>query len=73
MGGFALVKQNVVTILANEAQSSDKIDPEEAKNDFETAKINLEKAQGVKDKVEANFAFKRSKARFQVAAKTKNF
>jgi len=72
MGGFALVKQNVVTILANEAQSSENIDPEEAKNNFETAKNNLEKAEGVKDKVEANFAFKRSKARYQVAVKSKN-
>nr|WCO87413.1 ATP synthase CF1 epsilon subunit [Chlorococcum sp. KSF0227] len=66
MGGFALVKQNVVTILANEAQSSENIDPEEAKNVFETAKSNLEKAEGVKEKVEANFAYKRAKARFQV-------
>ena len=66
MGGFALVKQNVVTILANEAQSSENIDAEEAKNAFETAKNNLEKAEGVKEKVEANFAYKRAKARFQV-------
>lgn len=66
MGGFALVKQNIVTILANEAQSSQNIDPEEAKTTFETAKESLEKAQGVKEKVEANFAYKRAKARFQV-------
>jgi ATP synthase F1 epsilon subunit len=66
MGGFALVKQNVVTILANEAQASENIDPEEAKNFFEIAKANLEKAEGIKEKVEANFAYKRAKARFQV-------
>ena len=66
MGGFALVKQNQVTILANEAESSDKINPEEAQNDFETSKLNLEKAEGVKEKVEANFAYKRAKARYQV-------
>lgn len=66
MGGFALVKQNQVTILANEAQASASIDPEEAKNAFEVAKDNLEKAEGVKEKVEANFAYKRAKARFQV-------
>lgn len=66
MGGFALVKQNVVTILANEAQSSENIDPEEAKTRFETAKINLEKAESIKEKVEANFAYKRAKARLQV-------
>ncbi len=66
MGGFALVKQNQVTILANEAESSDKINPEEAQNAFESAKILLEKAEGVKEKVEANFAYKRAKARYQV-------
>ena len=66
MGGFALVKQNQVTILANEAESSDKINTEEALNAFETAKLNLEKAEGVKEKVEANFAYKRAKARYQV-------
>ena len=66
MGGFALVKQNQVTILANEAQASASIDPQEAENAFQTAKENLEKADGVKEKVEANFAYKRAKARFQV-------
>jgi ATP synthase F1 epsilon subunit len=71
MGGFALVKQNQVTILANEAESSDKINAEEAQNAFETAKLNLEKAEGVKEKVEANFAYKRAKARYQVVKVTK--
>jgi F-type H+-transporting ATPase subunit epsilon len=66
MGGFALVKQNQVTILANEAEASDKINAEEAQNAFEAAKQNLEKAEGVKEKVEANFAYKRAKARYQV-------
>ena len=66
MGGFAVVKNNQVTILANEAETSESIDSEEAKNAFEAAKANLEKAENVKQKVEANFAFKRAKARFQV-------
>lgn len=66
MGGFAVVKNNQVTILANEAETSENIDSEEAKNAFEVAKANLEKAENVKQKVEANFAFKRAKARFQV-------
>nr|YP_010556089.1 CF1 epsilon subunit of ATP synthase [Monoraphidium dybowskii]UYR96191.1 CF1 epsilon subunit of ATP synthase [Monoraphidium dybowskii]WDE21122.1 CF1 epsilon subunit of ATP synthase [Chlorolobion braunii] len=66
MGGFAVIKRNQVTILANEAEASETIDSDEAKNVFETAKVNLEKAEGVKQKVEANFAFKRAKARFQV-------
>ena len=73
MGGFALVKQNNVTILANEAQTSESIDPEEAKAAFELAKANLEKAEGVKEKVEANFAYKRAKARFQVIKSSVKF
>jgi ATP synthase F1 epsilon subunit len=66
MGGFAVVKNNVVTILANEAEASATINADEAKAAFDAAKDNLEKADGVKQKVEANFAFKRAKARFQV-------
>jgi ATP synthase F1 epsilon subunit len=66
MGGFALVKQNQVTILANEAESAESIDPEEAKNAFDIAKTNLEKVEGIKEKVEANFIYKRAKARYQV-------
>lgn len=73
MGGFALVKQNQVTILANEAESSAKINAEEAQAAFETAKLNLEKAEGVKEKVEANFAYKRAKARYQVVKVAKKF
>jgi ATP synthase F1 epsilon subunit len=66
MGGFAVVKKNKVTILANEAESADTINAEEAKLSFETAKNALEQAEGIKQKVEANFTFKRAKARFQV-------
>jgi F0F1-type ATP synthase epsilon subunit len=65
-GWFCCCKKYKVTILANEAESAETIDAEEAKNAFEIAKGNLEKAEGVKQKVEANFAYKRAKARFQV-------
>jgi len=66
MGGFAVVKKNQVTILANEAESSKTIDSEEAKTNFEATKAEFEKAEGAKAKLEANFAFKRAKARYQV-------
>jgi F0F1-type ATP synthase epsilon subunit len=70
MGGFAVVKRNQVTILANEAEASETINAEQAQNEFELAKSNLENAEGVKQKVEANFTFKRAKARFQVVKST---
>jgi len=66
MGGFAVIKNNKVTILANEAEASETINPDEAKAAFEAAKTNLENAVEVKQKVEANFVYKRSRARFQV-------
>jgi F-type H+-transporting ATPase subunit epsilon len=66
MGGFALVKQNQVTVLVNEAESKETIDPQEAEETFASAKETLEKATGQKEKVEANFAFKRVRARYQV-------
>jgi ATP synthase F1 epsilon subunit len=66
MGGFALVKQNQVTVLVNEAESKETIDPQEAEETFASAKATLEQVTGQKEKVEANFAFKRARARYQV-------
>lgn len=66
MGGFALVKQNQITVLVNEAESSQTIEAEEAENSFIKAKNRLEEADGQKQKVEANFVFKRARARYQV-------
>jgi len=66
MGGFALVKQNQVTILVNEAESSKTIQLEQAENAFQEAKLRLEQAQGEKQRVEATFSFKRARARYQV-------
>jgi len=66
MGGFALVKQNQVTVLVNEAESAKTIDPQEAETAFQIAKTKLEQAEGQKQKVEANFAFKRARVRYQV-------
>ncbi len=66
MGGFALVKQNQVTILVNEAESTKTIQLEEAEKTFEDAKLRLEQAEGEKQRVEATFSFKRARARYQV-------
>ena len=66
MGGFALIKQNQITVLVNEAESAETINLQEAETSFSNAKTKLEQAEGQKQKVEANFAFKRAKARYQV-------
>ena len=66
MGGFALVKENQVTILVNEAESAQTIQVDEAEKAFEEAKTRLEESQGEKQRVEATFVFKRARARYQV-------
>ena len=66
MGGFALVKQNQITVLVNEAESEVSIDRTEAEQSYALTKQKLEEAKDQKQKVEANFAFKRARARFQV-------
>ena len=38
MGGFALVKQNQITVLVNEAESSETIETEQAESTFNEAK-----------------------------------
>jgi len=72
MGGFALVKQNQVTILVNEAESAKTIDPEQAETAFQEAKSRLEQAQGEKQRVEATFSFKRARTRYQVVKQLSN-
>jgi ATP synthase F1 epsilon subunit len=66
MGGFALIQQNQVTILVNEAESAKSISKDEAELAFNEAKLKFEKAEGQNQKVEANFAFKRARARYQL-------
>jgi ATP synthase F1 epsilon subunit len=66
MGGFALVKDNQITILVNEADSIDDINAENAESAFENAKTKLEQVTDEKERVEATFQFKRARARFQV-------
>ena len=72
MGGFALVQQNQITVLVNDAESSETIDVEQAEKAFNEAKTQLDQAEGEKQKVEANFVFKRARARYQVVKKSNN-
>ena len=66
MGGFVLVQQNLVKVLVNEAESAKTINTEDAENNFFAAKTKLEQAEGKKQKIEATFAFKRARARYQL-------
>jgi ATP synthase F1 epsilon subunit len=68
MGGFALIKDNTVTILVNDAELGSSIDAAAAEKGFTEAQAALEKAglAGRKEKIEASLAFKRARARMQV-------
>ncbi len=69
LGGFAIVKQNKVTILVNEAESAETVDAAEAEKNFLNAQQKMSQASTQKQKVEANFEFKRARARFQLVKK----
>lgn len=65
-GGFALVQGNRVTILVNEAVAASAVNAQEAERALEEATARLNQANGEKEKVEATFAYKRARARFQI-------
>lgn len=69
MGGFALIKENTVTILVNDAEFASGIDPIKAEQAFLEAQVAFEKAEGRKEKIETSLAFKRARARFQLVKK----
>lgn len=71
IGGFALVKNDQVTILVNEAVAASSIEEERAKKDLEEAENRLNQVVEEKRKVEATFAFKRARVRCQIAQWTK--
>jgi F-type H+-transporting ATPase subunit epsilon len=71
MGGFAMIDNNQMTILVNEAEKANDINSEEAQDAFQAAQLNLTEANGRKQVIEANLALKRAKARLEaVSAKT---
>ncbi len=65
MGGFAMIENNQLTILVNEAEKASDIDREEAQKTFDLAQENLNQATGRKQTIEANLAFQRAKARLE--------
>ena len=69
LGGFALVKQNKVTVLVNQAESPSTINVEQAEKTYQEAQRQWVEATGAKEKVEANFALKRARARLQLVKK----
>nr|QWW93036.1 ATP synthase CF1 epsilon subunit [Cyathodium smaragdinum] len=66
MGGFAMIDNNNLTILVNDAEKASEIDFEEAQEIFQEAKTKLNGAMGNKKKeIENLLIFKRAKARLE--------
>nr|QHN59551.1 ATP synthase CF1 epsilon subunit [Staurochilus sp. Lior 012] len=65
MGGFARISNNEITILGNGAEISTDIDPQEAQQTLEIAEVNLSKAEGKRQAIEANLALRRARTRVE--------
>nr|YP_010397015.1 AtpE [Ligusticum litangense]QHV38435.1 ATP synthase CF1 epsilon subunit [Hansenia forrestii]QPG23874.1 ATP synthase CF1 epsilon subunit [Hansenia forrestii]UQJ76407.1 AtpE [Ligusticum litangense] len=65
MGGFARIGNNEITILVNDAEKSSDIDSQEAQQTLEIAEANLRKAEGKRQKIEANLALRRARTRVE--------
>jgi len=66
IGGFALVQENQVTILVNEAVAASSVERNEAEIALKESMDRLNQTVGEKEKVEAIFCFKRARARYQI-------
>ncbi len=70
MGGFAEVENNEVKVLVNAAEIGDKIDKDSARNEYEAAQKRFAEADSsdnLTEKIQADLALKKTRARFQAA------
>lgn len=65
MGGFAMIDNNQMTILVNEAEKANEINLQEAQEAFQMAQSKLSQAEGRKQVIEADLTLKRAKARLE--------
>jgi F-type H+-transporting ATPase subunit epsilon len=69
MAGFALVENNTLTVIINEAEKADSINLIEAEQQVKAAEIELEKADSKKLQIEATVNVKRARVRALAAQK----
>jgi F-type H+-transporting ATPase subunit epsilon len=67
MSGFAVIKDNLVTIIVSEAENGADIKVDEAEIQVEAAKTFLNSAKGTKNEIEANLALKRAETRLRAS------
>ncbi len=69
MAGFALIQNNTLTIIINEAEKAETINLSEAEVQLEDAEKAFTEAKSKKDQVETTFLVKRARARLVAAQK----
>jgi F-type H+-transporting ATPase subunit epsilon len=67
MSGFAVIKDNLLTVIVSEAENGSDINPDEAQKQVDLAKSYLEKSKGTKNEVEANLGLKRAETRLRAS------
>lgn len=65
MGGFARIGNNEITVLVNDAEKGSDIDSQEAQQTLEIAEAHFRKAEGKRQKIEANLALRRARTRVE--------
>jgi len=65
LGGFALIQDESLTILVNEAEFGTAIDPDEALRALQDAQSAADKADGSSDGIQRRVALQRARARYQ--------
>nr|YP_010961267.1 ATP synthase CF1 epsilon subunit [Hymenidium lhasanum]WNH39712.1 ATP synthase CF1 epsilon subunit [Hymenidium lhasanum] len=65
MGGFARIGNNEITVLVNDAEKGSDINSQEAQQTLEIAEAHLRKAEGKRQKIEANLALRRARTRVE--------
>nr|YP_009309768.1 ATP synthase CF1 epsilon subunit [Orobanche densiflora]ALJ02223.1 ATP synthase CF1 epsilon subunit [Orobanche densiflora] len=63
MGGFVIIDNNEITVLVNDVEKDGDIDPQEAQQTLEIAEANFIKAEGKRERIEANLALQRARTR----------
>lgn len=66
MGGFALVNNDKIDILVNEAELGSEINQVETEENFLASKVSFESVDDPKKKLELSTQFKRLRARYQI-------
>nr|YP_010760144.1 ATP synthase CF1 epsilon subunit [Cuscuta vandevenderi]WEY30082.1 ATP synthase CF1 epsilon subunit [Cuscuta vandevenderi] len=67
MGGVARIANNAITILVNDAERGSDIHCQEAQETLEIAETKFKKAEGTRQKFEANVALRRAQTRIKAS------